>query len=147
MGSFVTGVTVVSATDGGDVHGMTANSVTSVSLEPPIILVCVDHRAKCLNLIEQSGYFGINILRDDQVDVSRLFANQRIENTPEFTFRNSEVGAPLLNDALVNLNCKVVQSVVSGDHTVFFGEVIELHTNEGTPLCFYKGKYRELAEN
>lgn len=146
MGAFATGVTVISVADDEDVHGMTANSITSVSLNPPIVLACVDQKAKCLNLIENAGYFGVNILKDYQVEISKLFANQKIEQTPTFTFRQSEIGAPLLNDALVSLNCKVIQSVVSGDHTVFFGEVVELNVDEGTPLCFFKGQYRALAE-
>lgn len=145
MGNFATGVTVVSVMDGKEAHGMTANAVASVSLTPPLVLICVDHRAKSLQLIRREGYFGVNILTSEQNDVSRKFASQKLNAEPEVSFFFPEVGAPLLKNSLVNLNCKVVNAVEAGDHTVFFGEVIELKVNEGEPLCFFKGQYRELA--
>lgn len=145
MGNFATGVTVVSVREGKEAHGMTANAVSSVSLTPPLVLICVDHRANSLQLIRQEGYFGINILTNKQKDISRKFANQKLDGEPEVSFSFPEVGAPLLNNALVNLNCKVVNAVEAGDHTVFFGEVMDLKVSEGEPLCFFKGQYRELA--
>lgn len=145
IGCFSTGVTVITVKGEGDTHAMTANAISSVSLDPPIILACIDHRAKCLNLIKDTGYFGVNILKDSQIDISRYFANQKCEQDPQFSFLLTENGAPLLRDALVNINCKVIQSIEVGDHTVFFGEVLDLKTDDGTPLCFYKGQYRELA--
>ncbi|WP_174734998.1 flavin reductase family protein [Mesobacillus harenae] len=145
IGCFSTGITVITVKGEGDTHAMTANAVSSVSLSPPVVLICIDHRAKCLNLIHEAGFFGVNILKDSQIDISRHFANQKCEDDPQFKFITTEEGAPLLENALVNLNCKVIQSVVVGDHTVFFGEVLNLNTEDGTPLCFYKGQYRQLA--
>ncbi len=124
---------------------MTANAFSSVSLTPPLVLVCIDHRAKSLNLIRDEGYFGVNILNQEQVDISKMFANQPLERQPNFSFEMPEVGAPLLNGALVNLNCKVVQEVEAGDHTIFIGEVIDLIIGQGDPLCFFSGQYRKLA--
>ena len=147
MGRFSTGVTVITVKEGGEIHGMTANSFSSVSLEPPIISICIDHRAKCLDLISKAGYFGVNFLKTEQINISKLFANQKVEVKPEVSFKVTEEGVPLLDDALTNLNCKVVNEVEVGDHTVFFGEVLGLKNNEGSPLCFFQGKYRQLAEN
>ncbi|PWA12538.1 flavin reductase [Pueribacillus theae] len=147
MGRFSTGVTVITVKGEEDVHAMTANAFSSVSLEPPIILICIDHRAKCLDLITKTGYFGVNFLKAEQINISKLFANQKVNEKPEFSFEITEEGVPLLDDALANLKCKVVKELEMGDHTVFFGEVLGLKNNEGSPLCFFQGKYRQLAEN
>lgn len=145
LGHFATGVTVISVNNEGQTHGMTANAFSSVSLDPPLILVCVDHRANSLEFIKKSGYFGVNILKDEQEGISRKFAHQKLDAEPEFSFRQPEVGAPLLNGALANLNCKVDQAIEAGDHTIFIGEVLDIHTEEGKPLCFFKGQYTELV--
>ncbi|WP_158738117.1 flavin reductase family protein [Alteribacillus sp. YIM 98480] len=146
LGCFSTGVTVITVHGGDEPHAMTANAVSSVSLEPPILLICVDHRAKCLEKIQKAGYFGVNVLKNEQLDVSKYFANQKVEGVPSFSFETEQRKAPFLADALVNLECHVVREVEVGDHTVFFGEVHDIKTDEGDPLCFYKGKYRQLAQ-
>lgn len=146
MGSFSTGVTVISVNTEDGVHAMTANSITSVSLDPPILLICIDHKANSLDLIKKVGTFGVNILKEEQIDISRIFAKQKVEEEPEFAFETIDNGAPLLKDSLVNLDCKVVQEVEAGDHTVFFGEVLNLNNNEGNPLCFFRGQYRYLLD-
>ncbi|XID91420.1 flavin reductase family protein [Paenibacillaceae bacterium WGS1546] len=145
MGTFATGVTVISVYHDGKAHGMTANAFSSVSLEPPLVLVCIDHRANSLGYIREAGHFGVNVLSSEQEDVSRLFAHQKLDKTPEIRFSETE-GAPLLEGALVQCNCKVVQTVEAGDHTIFIGEVGEIRRTEGEPLCFYQGKYRALAQ-
>ncbi len=145
LGNFATGVTVISVDHEGQAHGMTANSFTSVSLAPPLILVCVDNRANSLGMIEKNGKFGVNILTDKQINISRLFAHQKVEEHPAFTFRYTESGVPLLDGALVNLGCDVFQTILAGDHTIFIGEVKDMQFGEGNPLCFFKGQYRELA--
>lgn len=147
MGNFSTGVTVISVKDGEEVHAMTANAFSSVSLEPPIILVCIDNRANSLNLIKKAGVFGVNFLKDEQINISKFFAKQKVDAEPSFSFDITENGAPLLNDSLANLDCKVIQEVEAGDHTVFLGEVLGLNINEGNPLCFFKGQYRGLEES
>jgi len=145
MGHFASGVTVVSINNDGEIHGMTANAFSSVSLNPPLVLVCVDHRANSLEYIKKAGYFGVNMLKKEQVDISRKFAKQRLEQEPEFSFRMTKEGTPLLEGSLTSLNCKVYQTVEAGDHTIFIGEVLDLQLEEGDPLCFFKGQYTELV--
>ncbi|OLO25292.1 flavin reductase [Alkalihalophilus pseudofirmus] len=145
MGGFATGVTVISVENEGEVHGMTANAFSSVSLDPPLVLVCIDNRANSLSYIKESGFFGVNFLDAEQEGISRLFAKQKVTKDPVFKFEKSNGGAPLLKDALVNLNCKVYQTIDAGDHTIFIGEVLDLKVKDGEPLCFYKGQYRKLG--
>ncbi|NRF94382.1 flavin reductase family protein [Paenibacillus frigoriresistens] len=145
LGSFATGVTVIGVNNDQTVHGMTANAVSSVSLDPPLILICVDHRAKTLPMIREAGAFSVNILSKEQENISRYFANQPLDQIPEFTFTNQETEAPILNNALTALDCKVHQEVEAGDHTIFIGRVQNIIINSGQPLCFFKGKYTILA--
>lgn len=144
MGTFATGVTVVTTGRGADVHAMTANSLTSVSLTPPLLLVCVDRHAKALTMMSKLGRFAVNILSKEQEGLSRYFANQRLDSTPAFAFSTKHTEAPILVGAMKALDCKVTQTVGAGDHVVFVGEVETILTGEGEPLCFYRGQYREL---
>ncbi|MCL6577443.1 flavin reductase family protein [Kyrpidia sp.] len=141
MGRFPTGIAVITVADGGKIHGMTANSLTSVSLQPPVILICVDQHAKCRNLIQKAGLFGVNILKENQMEISRLFARQPIEKDVEVTFRRAAKGAAVLDGALAHLICETIEEVEVGDHTVFFGKVIETSAGEGRPLGFFRGRY------
>lgn len=147
MGTFATGVTVVTVKDSNsETHGMTANSFSSVSLEPPIVSICVDQRAHTLSMIQKNRRFGINILSETQEDISRLFAGQKTNSTDvDCTFHYSTRDIPLIEGALVALECEVYKEEVVGDHTVFFGLVKGItFGNEEKPLCFYKGQYTEL---
>jgi flavin reductase (DIM6/NTAB) family NADH-FMN oxidoreductase RutF len=150
LGQFATGVTVVTAARGpGRVHGMTANSFTSVSLKPLLILICVANQAQLLPLIQKQKRFGVSILREDQKELSEYFA-QTVED-PEIEirlgvrYRWTETGTPLLGDALAHLACKVVSEQAAGDHTIFIGEVESLDVHEGKPLLYLCGKYRSLC--
>ena len=150
LGQFATGVTVVTAERApGQVHGMTANSFTSVSLRPFLILICVAHQAQLLPLIQKHKRFGVSILREDQRALSEYFA-QTVEN-PEterrlgIQYRWTETGIPLLEDALVHLACNVVSEQAAGDHTIFIGEVESLDVHEGKPLLYLCGNYRSLC--
>ncbi len=150
LGQFPTGVTVVTAARGpGQVHGMTANSFTSVSLNPLLILICVAHQAQLLPLIQKEKRFGVNILREDQQSLSEYFAqteeNPDIEKHLGIRYRWTETGIPLLEDALVHLACNVVSEHAAGDHTIFIGEVESLDVHEGKPLLYLRGNYRSLC--
>jgi flavin reductase (DIM6/NTAB) family NADH-FMN oxidoreductase RutF len=149
MGSFPTGITVITAArEPGEVHGMTANSLTSVSLDPLLILVCVDQNARLLSYLKAQLRFGVNILKDTQQQVSRLFAKP--EQDPEeearlgIRFRWTDTGIPLLEDALAHMACNVVAQHTSGDHTIFVAEVESLELKDGEPLVYHRGKYRTL---
>ncbi len=150
LGQFATGVTVVTAARGpGQVHGMTANSFTSVSLDPPLILICVSHSAQLLPLVQQQKRFGVNILKDHQRAISEYFArteeNAETEKRLGVRYRWTQTGIPLLEEALVHLACKVVASHAAGDHTIFVAEVESVEVYDGEPLLYLRGNYRQVA--
>jgi len=150
LGQFATGVTVVTAERApGRVHGMTANSFTSVSLEPLLILICVNHNAQLLPMIERQKRFGINVLKDTQRAISEYFArpeeDEKIERQLGIRFRWTG-GVPLLEDALVHLACRLSGSHIAGDHTIFLGEVDSVEVFGGEPLLYLRGEYRQLQK-
>jgi flavin reductase (DIM6/NTAB) family NADH-FMN oxidoreductase RutF len=149
-GTFATGVTVVTVErDPGVVHGMTANSFTSVSLDPLLVLVCVDQDARLLSFLKSQRRFGVSILRDDQQALSEYFA--KLEQTLDehsrlgIRYRWTSTGIPLLEGTLAELACNVVAEHLAGDHTLFLGEVESMECHEGQPLLFHRGQYRRLA--
>lgn len=149
MGSFPTGITVITVErEPGQVHGMTANSFTSVSLEPLLILVCIDHNARLFSYLKEQRRFGVNILRDSQRALSEHFAKPQLDAAEEarlgIHFRWTDLGIPLLKEGLAHLGCNVVAEHVSGDHTVFVAEVESLELNDGEPLVYLRGKYRAI---
>lgn len=147
---FATGVTVVTVERApGQAYGMTANSFTSVSLEPFLILVCVDQRSHLLPLIKEKRFFGVSVLKEHQQAVSVYFAQP--EQSPEaeaklgIQYRWTQAGIPLLEDALGQMICRVVSSYIAGDHTIFLGEVQSAEFFSGEPLLFFRSRYRQLA--
>ncbi|MGH2453629.1 MAG: flavin reductase family protein [bacterium] len=147
MGLFATGVTVVAVDIPGGVHGMTANAVSSVSLEPLLLLVCVDRRAKMHEHLLPGRIFSVNVLREEQEPLSRYFAGSwPAPHPPEFRFHRGEHG-PRLVGALAVAGCRVARVLEGGDHTIMLGEVTALSGGEpGRPLIFFAGRYRHLAE-
>jgi flavin reductase (DIM6/NTAB) family NADH-FMN oxidoreductase RutF len=150
LSQFATGVTVVTAERApGCVHGMTANSFTSVSLDPPLILICVSHGAQLLPMVQRQKRFGINILKDNQRAISRYFARTEEDAETEkrlgIRYRWTKTGVPLLEDALVHLACSVVDSYVAGDHTIFVAEVEGVEIYDGEPLLYLRGNYRQVG--
>jgi flavin reductase len=150
LGRFATGVTVVTAERAaGEVHGMTANSFTAVSLEPLLVLVCVDEQARMLPILKNAQRFGVSILKNQQRAISDFFAQP--EQDPEteralgIRFEWPAAGIPVLADALVQLTCRVVTSHLAGDHTIFIGEVESAEVFDGEPLLFFRGAYRSIA--
>lgn len=150
LAHFATGVTVVTAERApGSAYGMTANTLTSVSLEPLLVLVCVDQRSHLLPLLKQDRLFGVNVLKDDQQSLSVYFAQS--EQSPEADEKAgvrycwAPGGVPLIEDTLAQLVCRVVASYIAGDHTIFLGEVQSAELFHGEPLLFFRSKYRQLA--
>jgi flavin reductase (DIM6/NTAB) family NADH-FMN oxidoreductase RutF len=149
MGSFPTGVTVLTVErEPGQVHGMTANTLVSVSLDPLLLLVCVDQEARQLSYMKAQRRFGVNILKDTQKEVSVHFAKPQQDPAEEarlgVQFRWTDSGIPLLVDALAHVACNVVAQYMSGDHTIFVGEVESLELKDGEPLLYHRGTYRGL---
>jgi flavin reductase (DIM6/NTAB) family NADH-FMN oxidoreductase RutF len=150
LGQFATGVTVVTAERSpGRVHGMTANSFTSVSLDPLLILICVSHNAQLLPMVQQHKRFGVNILKDTQRAMSEYFArteeSAEIEKRLGIRYRWTENRIPLLENALVNLACTLVDSHPAGDHTIVIAKVGSVEIYEGEPLLYLRGGYRHVA--
>jgi flavin reductase (DIM6/NTAB) family NADH-FMN oxidoreductase RutF len=146
LGRFASGVTVITVeTAEGDVHGMTANAFCSVSLQPPLVLVCIDHLAETYLRVRERGEFGVSVLKEEQEALSEFFADP--ERNPDAAyrlgvrFRKMKSGTPVLETALANLDCHVVGAHVGGDHTIFVGEVREVTLSEGTPLLYFRGRY------
>jgi flavin reductase (DIM6/NTAB) family NADH-FMN oxidoreductase RutF len=145
MSHFATGVTVVTTHDGqGRCYGLTANAVCSVSLDPPLILVCVDKRAESHPAFELSQAFVVNILGEGQEELSRRFAVSGGEKFVGLACRNGGTGAPILDGALAYVECRVVAAHDAGDHTIYIGEVESAETGDGHPLLFFRGSYRQL---
>ncbi|MCL6575424.1 flavin reductase family protein [Kyrpidia sp.] len=147
MGLFGTGVTVVTVPDGDGAHGMTANSFTSVSLDPPLILVSVDRRARTHELIREAGRFGVSILREEQEGVSRHFAGKPDPAVAAALEYEWPEDIPVLAGSLAQIACRLWAEYDGGDHTLYVGEVLYLAANEGRPLLFFQGRYRRLGEN
>lgn len=148
MGKFATGVTVITTTDEeGKPAGMTANAFTSLSLDPPMVLICVDNKSDSLAKLLASHKYCVNILADGQENVSRAFARkggaEKFEGIPYFT---GESGVPILEGCLTSVECLVKEVVPGGDHVVLLGEGIHIHEAGSTeePLLFYRGKYEKL---
>jgi flavin reductase (DIM6/NTAB) family NADH-FMN oxidoreductase RutF len=147
MGHFATGVTVItSLRSSGELHGLTANAFTSVSLTPPLVLVCVDKKAESYPCFEESGVFTVNILADDQEDLSRKFAVSGGNKFVDISYRRGANGAPILNGTLGYIECKVVSTYEGGDHTIYLGEIEQAETRDARPLLFFRGGYRALGD-
>ena len=151
MGCFATGVTIITVDLEGEVHGMTANAFASVSLDPMLVLVCVDHSTRTHAHLHAKKRFGINILRKDQRAISEYYArterdHEHAETEAGARFERTRHGTPVLYGALAYLECKLRSAEVAGDHSIFIAEVEDVVVREGEPLLFFRGKYRKLGE-
>ena len=147
MGHFATGVTVITTRSGdGQPYGLTANAFSSVSLEPPLLLVCVDKKAESYPYFEQSKVFTVNILSDHQEAISRRFAVSGGAKFEGVAYHMGANGAPILEGSLAYMECTLYASYEGGDHTIYLGEVQQAETVEHKPLLFYRGGYRELGD-
>lgn len=145
MGHFATGVTVVTTLDKeGKPFGLTANAFTSLSLNPPLVLICVDKTVQCYPFFEESKLFAVNILGEGQEEISRRFATKGIEKFAGVQWHRGAHGLALLDDAIGHMECRIVQSYDGGDHTIYLGEVLRAEASGERPLIFFKGKYHRL---
>jgi flavin reductase len=150
MGCFATGVTIVTVDLDRRVHGMTANALASVSLDPLLLLVCVDRNARIHAHLHAKKRFGVNILGENQRAISEYYA--RPESTHEHAeveagarFDHTALGTPILHGALAYLECRLNSTQDAGDHTIFVAEVEEVVVRKGDPLLFFRGKYRQIG--
>ena len=146
MGHFATGVTIITTHDGvGGVYGLTANAVTSVSLVPPLLLVCIDRKAESFPHFFASGVFAVNVLAAEQEHLSARFAKSGGDKFAGVPHRRGTLGAPILEGALAWTECRIVASHEAGDHVMHVGEVAAADAPGGDPLLFHQGRYRRLA--
>jgi flavin reductase (DIM6/NTAB) family NADH-FMN oxidoreductase RutF len=145
LGQFATGVTVVTTVGAdGRPQGLTVNSFCSVSLEPPLVLVCVDKRSETHEGFQASGVFGISVLAEEQQDVSERFALAGRSKFEGFPLLTGGSGAPLVPGALAHLECRLHAAHDGGDHRIYVGEVLNLAVRAGRPLLYHARLYRRL---
>jgi flavin reductase (DIM6/NTAB) family NADH-FMN oxidoreductase RutF len=145
-GQFPTGVSVVATEVNGAIHGMTVNSLTTLSLNPMLMLFCLDRRANMAEFMQQARGFSINILREEQEDLSTYFAGGwKQSNPPPFRFVEW-TGGPRLEGCVAAMGCRLQQFIEAGDHWIVTGEVIALHmgAEPHSPLIFHGGVYRKV---
>ena len=150
LGSFATGVTVITLDYEGEVHGMTANAFSSVSLDPPLVLVCVDQRARTHAHLHAKKRFGVNVLAEGQRAISEYYArpaqdHRHAEREAGAHFDRTAHGTPVLNGALAYLECRLHSAQDAGDHTIFIAEVEEVVVRGGDPLLYHRGEYRTIG--
>lgn len=142
MGSFPTGVTVITTlSETGTPVGMTVNAITSVSLEPPQLLICLARSRYTASAIRFSGKFAVNFLSDDQKNVASIFASNADEKFSTVRTHCGALGLPLIADSLALAECEVCKVVDSGDHLIFIGEVVSATSKDGMPLVFFRRNY------
>src|SRR5262245_10151228 len=145
LGQFATGVTVVTTRDAaGHPMGLTVNAFSSVSLAPPLLLVCVDQRSDTDDGFETSRVFGVSVLREDHEHFSRRFAQPGREKFAAKALHLGETGVALVPGALAHLECRVVSATPAGDHTIYVGQVTRLEVEPGRPLVFHASRYSRL---
>jgi flavin reductase len=152
MACFATGVTIITVDLDGEVHGMTANAVASVSLNPKLVLVCVDHSASTHAHLHTKKRFGINVLAENQRAVSEYYANplrshSHAETEVGARFDRTTQSTPVLHGALAYLECRLKEEHLAGDHTIFIAEVEDVRICAGEPLLFFHGEYWEIGDN
>jgi flavin reductase (DIM6/NTAB) family NADH-FMN oxidoreductase RutF len=151
MGCFATGVTIITVDLEGQVHGMTANAFASVSLDPMLVLVCVDHSTRTHAHLHAKKRFGINVLGEGQQAISEYYArpdrsHEHAETEAGARFDRTRQGTPMLHGSLAYLECRLHSAQEAGDHTIFIAEVEDVIVREGDPLLFFRGKYRNVGD-
>ena len=146
MGSFTSGVNIVTTRSEENVRlGITVSAFSSLSLEPPLILICIDKRASIHDHLKEGRYFAVNILAEGQEDLSARFASRDVDRFNGIECAEGACGSPLIEGALAHIECRVVAAHPGGDHTIYVGEVESTRVNDGNPLAYFRGRYSRLA--
>jgi flavin reductase (DIM6/NTAB) family NADH-FMN oxidoreductase RutF len=147
LAHFASGVTIVTMSDGRQTAGLTVSAFCSVSLNPPYILVCINHESSALEVVRNSGAFAVHILAEGQADLSTRFASHGIDKFAGLSYHIGTLGAPILDGVLGHLECSLVQEIPAGDHSILIGQVETGTVTDGQrPLLYYTGRYRALAD-
>ena len=144
-GHFATGVAVVTTqSPDGALSGVTINAVTSLSLTPPLFLICLDHKSNTLASIFASGHFALHFLAKDQTHVSRVFASKSDDKFAEVDHRIGKTGSPIIDGVLAAAECRLAEICAGGDHMILIGQVETIHMHGGEPLLFHRGAYAAI---
>lgn len=147
MGLYSTGVTIITTRDRhGNFYGLTANAVTSLSLVPPLLLICVDRKAETFAHFYDAKCFVVNILAEDQQALSSRFAKSGGDKFTGVAYRIGQLGMPILDGTLAYLECRIVETHEGGDHVIHLGQVEDAESRSGRPLLFFQGQYRQLGD-
>jgi flavin reductase (DIM6/NTAB) family NADH-FMN oxidoreductase RutF len=142
-GQFPTGVCIATTFDGAP-HGLTVNSFTSVSLEPPVVLFCIDHGAQVREVFRRQTHFAINILSQQQQEISTAFAYRRDDRFEGVAWRPGVSSVPVIEGSVATIECRLVDVVPVGDHDIFLGEAVAVSVEDGEPLVYARGGYAKL---
>lgn len=145
MSHFASGVTVVTTEHEGKPYGMTVASFASLSLRPPLVLVCVENSVKSHDAIAAARKFGVSILEASQADISGRFASKSDDKFSGLETRRGTLGIPLIDGAICSIECRLTDQLPGGDHSIFVGEVVAAETAEGKPLVYYRSGYRQIT--
>ncbi len=143
MSKFTTGITIVTSEFDNDVQGMTVNAFMSVSLDPQLITISLDYKTSFYQNADKIKRFGVSILKEEQQEVSMIFAKQVDKKFNDFTTLD---GIPVINDALTTLACSVVNTVEAGDHMLLIAEVDDIKLGEGKPIVYFDSGYTRISE-
>jgi flavin reductase (DIM6/NTAB) family NADH-FMN oxidoreductase RutF len=147
MGCFAAGVTVVTTVDAdGAPYGLTATAFSSVSLDPPLALVCIGKESGSYSQFAACRFFAVNFLAEEQTDLSQHFASSGGDKFARLPWARGEYGVPILGGTIGFAECRLVHSYEGGDHTIFVGEIEAGAVSEGSPLTYFRGAYRRLTE-
>jgi len=145
MSQFATGITVVTTCHDEEIYGLTVNAFCSVSLDPSLILVCINQHGRCHKLILRSRVFAVNVLSEDQREISERFAIDYLPPDELFSgidYKEERTGVPILEDVIGWLECRLHTHYPAGDHTIFIGEVLTIgQQREKKPLVFFQSQY------
>lgn len=146
MSRFASGVTIVTTTtEDGQPSGLTVSSFASLSLEPPLVLICIDNRASIHSALVEGRHFAVNVLGEEQEILSRRFASRDTDRFSGTGYTEGITGVPLLNDVIMTIECRIVHTYPGGDHTVVVGEVEHANVSDGKPLAYFRSGYARLA--
>jgi len=145
-GRFATGVAIAGAIDSnGAPHGLTVSSFSSVSLDPPLILICLGHAIAAIDVFRQSRHFGLSVLHENQRALSERFAMRLDDRFDSLAWRRGESGVPLIDGALAAMECETRHCVTAGDHDIFIAEMLRATIGDGRPLIHFASEYSRLS--
>ncbi len=145
-GNFPTGIAVITVRDSqGECHGLTMNSVTTLSLTPPLMLICLDNASNTLQALDDAAHFCIHYLAEDQQEISNLFASKAIDKFSALSYAVSELGCAVIDGVVAHAECEVVDRYPGGDHTIVIGRLQNAMVTGGSPLVFHRGTYATIG--